>query len=69
MDEPLTPRYPAGSHVVVGHNRQYLLVPLGNVVDERYTVYFDVTEQVSGRLERWLTGPMDGAEEEGWNCC
>jgi len=42
LTTPLTPRYPPGSRVVVGRNRQYLLVPLGNIVDERYTVYFDV---------------------------
>ena len=37
-----TLRYPPGSKVVKGANRRYLAVPLGNLVDERYTVYFTV---------------------------
>ena len=39
-----TDRYPPGSKVVKGANRRYLVVPLGNLVDERYTVYFTVHE-------------------------
>jgi hypothetical protein len=33
--------YPAGSKVVTGENRRYLIAPLGNLVDERYTSYFE----------------------------
>ncbi|GIL43375.1 hypothetical protein Vafri_1144 [Volvox africanus] len=34
--------YPAGSYVVAGLNRHYLIAPLGNLVDERYTAYFKI---------------------------
>ncbi|KAG2499166.1 hypothetical protein HYH03_002747 [Edaphochlamys debaryana] len=34
--------YPAGSYVLAGSNRHFLLAPLGNLVDERYTAYFDI---------------------------
>ncbi|KAJ9527298.1 hypothetical protein QJQ45_025556, partial [Haematococcus lacustris] len=43
MTNPLTPRYPEGSRIVTGKNRAYLLMPLGHIVDERYTAYFDLT--------------------------
>uniref|UniRef100_A0A7R9VKV4 ShKT domain-containing protein n=1 Tax=Chlamydomonas euryale TaxID=1486919 RepID=A0A7R9VKV4_9CHLO len=42
MAQPLTRQYPPGSKVMTGSNRRYLVVPLGNVIDERYTVYFDM---------------------------
>lgn len=42
LARPLTHRYPPGSKVVNGDNRRFLLVPLGNLVDERYTVYFNM---------------------------
>jgi len=35
-------RFPPGTKVVHGTNRRYLIAPLGNLVDERYTAYFDV---------------------------
>ncbi|GFR41395.1 hypothetical protein Agub_g2074 [Astrephomene gubernaculifera] len=34
--------YPAGSYVLAGLNRHYLLAPIGNLIDERYTAYFMV---------------------------
>ena len=34
--------------VVAGANRRYLVAPLGNLVDERYTVYFNVQSPHSG---------------------
>lgn len=30
--------------VLAGRNRRYLVAPLGNLVDERYTTYFNVVE-------------------------
>ncbi|GAX76447.1 hypothetical protein CEUSTIGMA_g3892.t1 [Chlamydomonas eustigma] len=42
--QPLTHRYPPGSKVVKGVNRKYLVAPLGNLLDERYTVYFNMKE-------------------------
>ncbi|MEW5311971.1 MAG: hypothetical protein WDW38_003639 [Sanguina aurantia] len=39
---PLAPRAPPGSKVVTGCNRRYLVSPLGNLVDERYSVYMDL---------------------------
>ena len=32
----------SGLQVVTGHNRRYIVAPLGNLVDERYTVYFNM---------------------------
>lgn len=32
---------PAGSKVVCGKNRDYVITPLGNIIDERYTAYFE----------------------------
>ncbi|KAG2440382.1 hypothetical protein HXX76_004487 [Chlamydomonas incerta] len=39
---PARRAYPAGSHVLAGTNRHYLIAPLGNLVDERYSAYFNV---------------------------
>lgn len=44
MAQPLTPQYPPGSKVVTGANRRYLVAPLGHLVDERYTVYFNISQ-------------------------
>lgn len=44
MTDPLAPRYPPGSKVISGTNRKYVVSPLGNLVDERYTVYFEVAK-------------------------
>ncbi|KXZ56391.1 hypothetical protein GPECTOR_1g347 [Gonium pectorale] len=40
LSPPARRAYPAGSYVLAGLNRHYLLAPLGNLVDERYTAYF-----------------------------
>ncbi|KAL4434022.1 hypothetical protein ABPG75_000463 [Micractinium tetrahymenae] len=37
---PAAPAYPRGARVLNGHNRDYLLVPLGQIMDESYTAYF-----------------------------
>lgn len=37
---PAAPAYPRGARVLHGHNRDYLLVPLGQIMDESYTIYF-----------------------------
>ncbi len=34
---------PPGSKVVCGSNRGYVIAPLGNIIEERYTAYFDFT--------------------------
>jgi len=47
LAQPLAPRYPPGSKVVTAHNRRYLVAPLGNLVDERYTVYFNIVPPAS----------------------
>ena len=44
LAQPLTHRYPPGSKVLAAANRHYLMVPLGNLVDERYTVYFSMQQ-------------------------
>ncbi|KAG1655843.1 hypothetical protein FOA52_008285 [Chlamydomonas sp. UWO 241] len=44
---PLQAGYPPGSKVVTGENRRYLVAPLGNLVDERYSVYFDIRPPTS----------------------
>ncbi|KXZ56392.1 hypothetical protein GPECTOR_1g348 [Gonium pectorale] len=53
LSPPARRAYPAGSYVLAGLNRHYLLAPLGNLVDERYTAYFNVlTEDVVPRARR-----------------
>ncbi|KAG2492010.1 hypothetical protein HYH03_009740 [Edaphochlamys debaryana] len=42
LTSPARRAYPDGSYVLAGDNRHYLLAPLGNIVDERYTAYFDL---------------------------
>lgn len=37
---PAAPAYPRGARVLHGRNRNYLLVPLGQIMDESYTAYF-----------------------------
>ena len=34
-------KYPEGSKAFHGQDRSYIISPLGNVVDEKYTAYFD----------------------------
>ena len=34
-------QYPMGSKVLTGTDRSYVVSPLGNLVDEKYTAYFD----------------------------
>ena len=34
-------RYPEGSKALHGQDRSYIISPLGNLVDEKYTAYFD----------------------------
>ena len=38
---PAAAQYPRGARVVSGSTKQYLLVPIGQVVEEQYTAYFD----------------------------
>ena len=37
--------YPTGSRVLHAANRDFLLVPLSNIVDESYTAYFDMVSR------------------------
>ncbi len=34
-------KYPEGSKALHGQDRTYIISPLGNIVDEKYTAYFD----------------------------
>jgi hypothetical protein len=34
-------KYPEGSKTLHGQDRSYIISPLGNIVDEKYTAYFD----------------------------
>ena len=36
-------RYPDGSKMLTGKDEKFVLSPLGNIVEERYTIYFDFT--------------------------
>ena len=36
-------RYPDGSKMLTGKNEKFVLSPLGNIVEERYTIYFNFT--------------------------
>ncbi len=38
-------QYPQGSRVLHAANRNFLLVPLSNIVDESYTAYFDMVSR------------------------
>ncbi|KAL6784122.1 hypothetical protein ACKKBG_A04880 [Auxenochlorella protothecoides x Auxenochlorella symbiontica] len=38
---PAAPQYPLGSRVLKGLDSQYLLVPIGQIIDEHYTTYFE----------------------------
>ena len=40
--------YPDGSKMLSGQDEKYVLSPLGNIVDEQYTVYFEFTMPTSG---------------------
>ena len=44
LAKPLTHRSPPGSKVLAAANRHFLVVPLGNLVVERYTVYFSMQQ-------------------------
>lgn len=45
---PARRAYPAGSFVLAGLNRHYLVAPIGHLVDERYTAYFMVDTKSRG---------------------
>ena len=36
-------RYPDGSKMLTGKDEKYVLSPVGNIVEERYTIYFNFT--------------------------
>ena len=36
-------RYPAGSRILLGQDRQYVVSPLNKIVDEPYTAFFEVS--------------------------
>jgi hypothetical protein len=38
-------QYPEGARVLHAANRDFLLVPLSNMVDERYTAYLDMVSR------------------------
>lgn len=49
---PAAPRYPKGARLLTGKTKKYLLVPLGQLIDEHYTAYFEFASVApSVRLE------------------
>lgn len=40
-------QYPQGSKALNGHDRSYIIAPLGSIVDEKYTAYFDFESPTS----------------------
>ena len=57
---PAAPAYPRGARLLRGRRRQYLLVPIGQVQDERYTAYFNF---VVPRAEAAAPGEEEDAVE------
>ncbi|GAB4818253.1 hypothetical protein N2152v2_005299 [Parachlorella kessleri] len=51
LGPPAAPKYPPGARLLKGNNRSYLLLPLGQIMDERYTAYFHFVKP-SAQLER-----------------
>lgn len=41
LSSPAAPAYPLGSRILKGSDSKYLLVPIGQVIDEHYTTYFE----------------------------
>ncbi|KAK2076024.1 hypothetical protein QBZ16_001360 [Prototheca wickerhamii] len=41
LSVPAAPGYPLGARILRGASGQYLLIPIGQVIDEQYTTYFD----------------------------
>lgn len=41
---PAVGRLPQGSSLLVGEDRAYLIAPLGHLIDETYTAYFNFTQ-------------------------
>ena len=39
-------RYPDGSKLLKGSDRSYVISPMGNIVDEKYTAYFEFHSSV-----------------------
>ena len=37
-------RYPVGSKILTGQDRQYVVSPLNKIVDEPYTAFFEVNK-------------------------
>jgi hypothetical protein len=42
---PAAAAYPRGTRLLHGSNRDYMLVPIGQVMDESYTAYFNFLPQ------------------------
>ncbi len=38
---PAAPKYPPGARLLKGANHSYVLLPLGQLIDECYTAYFN----------------------------
>ena len=64
---PVRRAYPAGAHVLAGSNRHYLIAPLGNLVDERYSAYFNVLPEdaVPMPVRKSATAAATAAKVEG----
>eukprot|EP00887_Chlorella_sp_A99_P003673 scaffold7.g3673.t1 len=60
---PVAPAYPKGARLLSGRNRQYLIVPIGQIMDEHYTAYFEmVAPPPAERLQPAAGGPGAGIQ-------
>ena len=68
LEEPARRAYPQNAFVLAAANRHYLVAPLGNLIDERYTAHFLVKAQPpragggGGSMSRWV-GAQQQQEE------
>lgn len=65
LEKPLG-SYPEGARILQGEDRSYVLVPLGNIVEERYTTYLEFRAD-GGRLlpgaKAWLLRIFDALSQ------
>lgn len=60
--EPGKRKYPKGARMLVGKTKQYVIAPIGQLIDEAYTAYFEFTSKVPSPDEMVLVDVEDGGD-------
>ena len=65
MVAPAVAQYPEGARRLKGSDREYIVAPLMNIIEEAYTVYFDFQQPSNDEYDRVLAGYEKRHSENG----